>query len=106
MLDGLSSAATEGYHGQRIPHRRPSVKQCQARPATGAPAGGGQDVHALLHLGGSPVVLGADATRASQAMSVPTCCLLFALRLTTATGNTDLLCGIPGVSTVGGAVER
>lgn len=66
-----------------------------------APAGGGQLLYALVPLGPgqTPIVLPATATSATHTLSGPTC---YVLLVATAGGirNTDVLCGVPGVSTL------
>jgi hypothetical protein len=68
-----------------------------------APLLGGQTGYLLYTLGDTltaPVVLAGSATSASVAMQGPTCFLLIVLSGTTATGNGDIVCGVPGVATV------
>lgn len=70
------------------------------------PLGGGQDGFALFPLGEAPIPLAGSATGATHAMAGPTCYALFATRGGVAIGNTDILCGIPGVSTLGATDTR
>jgi photosystem II stability/assembly factor-like uncharacterized protein len=67
---------------------------------SGAP-GGGQDAYVLLPLGGPASVLGGTATRTTQRLTGATCFILLPTRSGQALGLSDILCGVPGVSTLG-----
>jgi hypothetical protein len=68
-----------------------------ARPLFEAPDG-----YLLLTLGGEAQILGADVAGVNLATNGFTCFVLGALRAGGLTGYTDILCGIPGFSTLGG----
>lgn len=63
----------------------------------------GQDGYLLAPLGGAPVAVAGTATSTTYTLSGPTCFALIATSGGTAIGITDVLCGIPGVATVGAA---
>jgi V8-like Glu-specific endopeptidase len=65
-----------------------------------APAGGGFDSYVLVPLGKTPIVLAANATTASVPVSGPTCLLLFTMQAGAPVGNSDAVCGVPGVNTL------
>ncbi len=67
------------------------------------PLGGGFNGYLLAPLGGTPVPLAGSATSATVALSGPTCYVLFATASGTPVGNSDIVCGIPGASTLGAA---
>jgi V8-like Glu-specific endopeptidase len=66
-----------------------------------APPGLLYDGYMLVPLGGSPQLLPAGTTSHPWLLPGPTCFVLFATRFGAPVGNSDIVCGIPGVSTLG-----
>jgi V8-like Glu-specific endopeptidase len=66
-----------------------------------APAGVLYDGYVLAPLGGTPQALPANATTHSVSLTGPTCFVLFVTRFGAVAGNSDVVCGVPGVSTLG-----
>jgi sugar lactone lactonase YvrE len=62
-----------------------------------SPSGNLQDSYVLVQAGGANTVLPATATSASVQITGTTCFALIAVRLGTAYGNTDFVCGVPGI---------
>jgi hypothetical protein len=62
------------------------------------PAGGGHDDYLVVRLGGGSQPAGASQTTATMLLSGPTCFVVVAMRSGAPMGNSDILCGIPGVS--------
>jgi hypothetical protein len=60
------------------------------------------DGYVLVPLGGTPITLPASATSQSLSLSGPTCFVLFVTRFGAVVGNSDVVCGVPGVSTLAG----
>ncbi len=69
----------------------------------GAPLGGGANGFLLFPLGSSGIPFPNTTTSTSLALSSPTCYVLFATVSGIPVGNSDIVCGIPGASTVGTA---
>ncbi len=67
------------------------------------PIGGGFNGYLLVPIGGTAIPLSASATSTSVALGGPTCYVLFATSSGTPVGNSDIVCGIPGASTLGAA---
>lgn len=57
-----------------------------------------EDGYRLMPLGGNPVDLPSSTNRATQAMAGPTCYSLLATLRGAPLGNTDVLCGFPGLA--------
>jgi hypothetical protein len=64
------------------------------------PSGGGQDGYLLVSTDGPPALIDATATRTTRPIAGFTCYALLALRGGVPMGNTDFLCGVPGVATL------
>ena len=67
------------------------------------PASGGQTKYVLTPLGGSPITLPGSASSASHTMAATaavTCYTLAAATDTATLGTADILCGIPGITTL------
>ncbi len=73
------------------------------------PIEGGQTGYILFplgELGGStaPRVLSGSATSTSHLMQGPTCFVLLVLNGNTSRGNSDVVCGVPGIGNIGSAI--
>jgi hypothetical protein len=64
-------------------------------------APGGQTGYVLVPIGGSPTVLPSGATTTTHLMAGSTCYTLVAINTQGIQGNTDVLCAIPGVASLG-----